>query len=93
MEESSTIQAFIEEGRVKGMVEEARKIILRLGRIRFGEAGDAVESRNGAQLESRWLAIDKAEKEQHWKRVKELEGDPQVVVAVRPGKADRQEGR
>ncbi len=47
MEESSTIRAFIEEGRVKGMVEEARKIILRLGRIRFGEAGDAVESRNG----------------------------------------------
>ena len=43
--------------------------------------------------ESRWLAIEKAEKEQHWKRVKELEGDPQVVVAVRPGKADRQEGR
>ena len=40
-----------------------------------------------------WLAIEKAEKEQHWKRVKELEGDPQVVVAVRPGKADRQEGR
>ena len=33
MEESSTIRAFIEEGRVKGM---ARKIILRLGRIRFG---------------------------------------------------------
>jgi len=45
MEESSTIRAFIEEGRVKGMVEEARKIILRLGRIRFGEAGDAVVSR------------------------------------------------
>jgi len=42
MEESSTIQAFIEEGRVKGLVEEARKIILRQGRIRFGEAGDAV---------------------------------------------------
>lgn len=40
-----------------------------------------------------WLAIEKAEKEQYWKRVKELEGNPQVVVAVRPGKADRQEGR
>ena len=44
-------------------------------------------------IESRWLAIGKAEKEQYWKRVKELEGDPQVVVVVRPGKADRQEGR
>ena len=55
----------------------------------------ATQSRaeTGTQLESRWLAIEKAEKEQHWKRVKELEGDPQVVVAVRPGKADRQEGR
>jgi len=53
MEESSTIQAFIEEGRRKGLEEglsegearEARKIILRQGRIRFGEAGDAVVSR------------------------------------------------
>ena len=55
MEESSTIQALIEEGRRKGLEEgleegragEARKIILRQGRIRFGEAGNAVESRNG----------------------------------------------
>jgi hypothetical protein len=45
MRESSTIQAFIEEGRVKELFEEARKIILRLGGIRFGEAGDAVVSR------------------------------------------------
>ena len=53
MRESSTIQAFIEEGRRKGLEEgleegragEARKIILRQGRIRFGEAGDAVRSR------------------------------------------------
>jgi hypothetical protein len=45
MEESSTIRAFIEEGRVKGLFEEARKIILRQGGIRFGEAGDAVVSR------------------------------------------------
>ena len=45
MEESSTIRAFIEEGRVKGMIEEARRIILLLGRIRFGDAGDAVVSR------------------------------------------------
>ena len=49
MRESSTIQAFIEEGRRKGLEEgearEARRIILRQGRIRFGEAGDAVRSR------------------------------------------------
>jgi predicted transposase YdaD len=51
--ESSTIQAFIEEGRRKGLQEgleegearEARRIILRQGRIRFGDAGDAVRSR------------------------------------------------
>jgi len=51
--ESSTIQAFIEEGRRKGLEEareegramEARKIILFLGGIRFGEAGDTVVSR------------------------------------------------
>jgi hypothetical protein len=53
MRESSTIQAFIEEGRRKGLQEgleegkagEARMFILRQGRIRFGEAGDAVLSR------------------------------------------------
>ena len=49
MEESSTIQAFIEEGRRKGLQEgkarEARRIILLLGRIRFGDVGDAVVSR------------------------------------------------
>ena len=43
--ESSTIQAFIEEGRQEGRAGEARRIILRLGGIRFGEAGDAVVSR------------------------------------------------
>src|SRR5271157_2309808 len=39
----------IEEGRRKGLEEgkagEARRIILRQGRIRFGDAGDAVRSR------------------------------------------------
>jgi len=53
MEESSTIRAFIEEGRQKGREEglqmggarEARKIIQLLGRIRLGGAGDAVVSR------------------------------------------------
>ena len=53
MEESSTIRAFIEEGRQKGFQEgleegragEARRIIMLQGRIRFGEAGAAVRSR------------------------------------------------
>ena len=45
MEESSTIRAFIEEGRVKGRIQEARRMILRLGRVRFGVAGDALVSR------------------------------------------------
>ena len=45
MEESSTIRAFIEEGRVKGQIQEAMRNILRLGRKRFGDAGDAVRSR------------------------------------------------
>ena len=39
-----------------------------------------------------WLAAEKAEKEEHWRRVKELEGDPKESAAVRPGKAGRQEG-
>ncbi len=53
MEESSTIRAWIEEGRQKGLEEaqeegrtmEARRIVQLLGAIRFGEAGDAVVSR------------------------------------------------
>jgi hypothetical protein len=49
MEESSTIRASVEEGRQKGLEEGqarvARRIILRLGRKRFGDAGDAVRSR------------------------------------------------
>ena len=49
MEESSTIRAFVEEERQKGLEEGqarvARRIILRLGRKRFGDAGDAVRSR------------------------------------------------
>jgi hypothetical protein len=42
----------------------------------------ATQSRaeTGTQLESRWLAIEKAEKEQHWKRVKELEGHPKWLL-------------
>jgi flagellar biosynthesis/type III secretory pathway protein FliH len=57
MRESSTIQAFIEEGRQKGLKEglkeglqegkarEARRIILRLGRKRFGAVNEAVEAK------------------------------------------------
>ena len=53
MRESSTIQAFIEEGRRKGLQEgleegragEARRIILFLGPMRFGAADDDVKTR------------------------------------------------
>ena len=45
MRESSTIQAFLEEGRVKGLAEEARTIILFLGPMRFGAADDEVRNR------------------------------------------------
>ena len=45
MEESSTIRAFIEEGRVKGLAEEARRIILRLGRKRLGAVDETVEAK------------------------------------------------
>ena len=49
MRESSTIQAFIEEGRWKGLQEgkarEARRIILLQGPMRFGAADDEVRTR------------------------------------------------
>ena len=53
MRESSTIQAFIEEGRRKGLQEgleegragEARRIILFLGPMRFGAADEEVKTR------------------------------------------------
>ncbi len=49
MRESSTIQAFIEEGRRKGLEEgkagEARRIILLQGPMRFGAADDEVRNR------------------------------------------------
>ena len=49
MGESSTIQAFIEEGRRKGLEEgearEARRIILRLGRKRLGAVDETVEAK------------------------------------------------
>jgi len=45
MGESSTIQAFLEEGRVKGLAEEARRINLRLGRKRLGAVDETVEAK------------------------------------------------
>ena len=52
MRESSTIQAFIEEGRRKGLQEgearEARRIILRLGRKRLGAVDETVEAKLNA---------------------------------------------
>ena len=56
MGESSTIQAFIEEGRRKGLqegrsegkAEEARKIILRLGRKRRRAVDETVEAKLNA---------------------------------------------
>ncbi len=38
MRESSTYQAILQEGRNEGREEEARALLLRLGRERFGEA-------------------------------------------------------
>ncbi len=51
MEESSTIQAFIEEWRVKGLAEEARRIILRLGRKRLGAVDETVEAKLNATVD------------------------------------------
>ena len=42
MEESVTYQAIINKGREKGKIEEARAILLRLGRKRFGEPNKAI---------------------------------------------------
>ena len=47
-ERSSSIQAWLEEGRIKGLqeglAEEARRIILRLGQIRLGTPGETVKT-------------------------------------------------
>src|SRR5208283_210933 len=51
MGESSTIQAFLEEGRVKGLAEEARRIILRLGRKRLGAVDETVEAKLNATVD------------------------------------------
>ena len=42
MRESVTYQAILEEGREEGRVEELHRMILRLGRVRFGDADEAV---------------------------------------------------
>jgi hypothetical protein len=49
MEESSTIQAFVEEGRVKGLAEEARRIIMLQGPMRRGRRRSRVQA--GRNLE------------------------------------------
>lgn len=48
MRESVTYQAILEEGRVEGRAEEARRLILLLGERRFGPPG----SRTRAALEA-----------------------------------------
>ena len=45
MRESSTIQAFLEEGRGKGLAEEARRIIMLQGPMRFGAADEEVKAK------------------------------------------------
>ena len=42
MRESVTYQAILDEGREEGRVEELHRMILRLGRRRFGEADEAI---------------------------------------------------
>jgi hypothetical protein len=42
MRESVTYRAILEEGREEGRVEERHRMSLRLGRVRFGEADEAV---------------------------------------------------
>lgn len=44
MKESVTYQKIVEEGRVEGRVEEARALLLRLGRKRFGPPSPAAEA-------------------------------------------------
>ncbi len=42
MRESVTFQAILEEGREEGSIRELHRMILRLGRVRFGEVDEAV---------------------------------------------------
>ncbi len=49
------------EGRVEGAVEEARRTLLRLGRIRFGMCTDEIETKIGtlAELDQLNLLLDR----------------------------------
>lgn len=42
MRESVTYQAILEEGREEGRMRELHRVILRLGRLRFGDADPTV---------------------------------------------------
>ena len=44
MRESTTYQGILDEGREEGALREARKILLRLGRRKFGPPEPAVEA-------------------------------------------------
>jgi predicted transposase YdaD len=44
MRESSTYQYILDEGRAEGSTQEARRILLRVGRKRFGGADEAVQA-------------------------------------------------
>jgi predicted transposase YdaD len=45
MKESSTYRAILREGKAEGKVEEAKRILMRQGRIKFGQPKAAVKSR------------------------------------------------
>lgn len=44
MRESSTYQVILAEGRVEGRIEEARDMLLRLGRKRLGQPDERVQA-------------------------------------------------
>jgi predicted transposase YdaD len=45
MKESTTYQAILREGKAEGRLEEAKRILLRQGRKRFGQPKAAVKSK------------------------------------------------
>jgi hypothetical protein len=51
MRESSTYRMILEEGREEGRGHEARRILLRQGRKRFGEPGPAIVANIEAMLD------------------------------------------
>ena len=44
MRESVTFQAILEEGEQTGRIKELHRMILRLGRVRFGEPDEAIRN-------------------------------------------------